>query len=149
MDLPFGEVDWEEKEIRSLWSPSSPLSTSSSSSSSSSLQSGPYTASWYTANTHGRVDLTAIARDFSDSADTSIVYDRGERPKGVPVKCVIVGRRKKTAQEVDGTRLHYVLFVAQKPGGSPSSRYERIGVGAIAGSLITLLEGPGTMVQVC
>ncbi|KAI3324604.1 HET-domain-containing protein [Xylariaceae sp. AK1471] len=145
MDLPFGEVDWEEKEMRSPWSPLSPV-LSYSAISSSSYQDIASNASWHTANTNGRIDLTAKARDFLAAADTFIVYDRGERPNGRVVKCVIVGRKKLSA-DFDGRQLHYVLVVAQKSDGGHHARYERIGVGALPASSITL-EGPGTAVQV-
>ncbi|KAF2964618.1 hypothetical protein GQX73_g8957 [Xylaria multiplex] len=136
MDLPFREIEWEEKEVRSPWSPPSPVLSSSSR-----LDHGS-NAVWHTTNITEKIDLIVVARDFSASADNYIVYDRGERPTDQVVKCVVVGRRKMKA-EVDDGRIHYVLVVAQKRGAG----YERIGVGSIPGSLITL-EGPGIQVRV-
>ncbi|KAI0401501.1 HET-domain-containing protein [Xylaria palmicola] len=142
MDLPFREIDWEEKEIRSPWSPPSPGMQSSSSS--RSIYSS--NANWHTAKTKERIDLTAIARDFSAAADKHIVYDGGDRPEGRIVKCVIVGRRKmKTV--VDHRRIHYVLVIAQKGGAGYTAGYERIGVGALPGSTLDL-DGSGLQVQV-
>ncbi|TGJ87796.1 hypothetical protein E0Z10_g904 [Xylaria hypoxylon] len=141
MDLPFGEIDWEDKEVRSPWSPPSPVLTSSSR-----LHNSSNTA-WYTTNTKEKIDLTVIARDFLASADNHIVYDRGERPTDQIVKCVIVGRRKMRAR-VDARHLiHYVLVVAQKQGAGRDAGYERIGVGSLPGSSITL-DGLGLQVQV-
>ncbi|KAI3326456.1 HET-domain-containing protein [Xylariaceae sp. AK1471] len=137
MDLPFREIEWEENEVRSPWNPPSPGLSSMSRLNQSS------NATWYTTNTKEKIDLTVIARDFLASADNHIVYDRGERPTNQVVKCVIVGRRKIKA-EVDARRIHYVLVVAQKWG---EGGYERIGVGSLPGSSITL-EGAGIQVRV-
>jgi hypothetical protein len=140
MYLPPGKIHWEGKEIRSPWNP--PSSTLPSLSHLSTISN----ASWHTAETNGRNDLTAIARDFSASADAHIVYDRGERPKNRIVKCVIVGR-SNTITEVNADRAHYVLVVAQKQDARSTMGYERIGVGTLPGSLITL-KGAGLQVQV-
>ncbi|KAI0414895.1 heterokaryon incompatibility protein-domain-containing protein [Xylaria grammica] len=140
MDLPFGEIDWEDKEVRSPWSPPIPVST---------LSLRPHhssNATWYTTNTREKIDLTVVARDFSASADNHIVYDGGERPTDQTVKCVIVGRRKMKAG-VDARRIHYVLVIAQKRGAGRDAGYKRIGVGALPGSSITLEEA-GLQVQV-
>ncbi|KAI0474846.1 heterokaryon incompatibility protein-domain-containing protein [Xylaria cf. heliscus] len=129
MDLPFGGIDWEEKEVCSPWNtPSSGLTSLSHMSNISNL-------SWHTADINERTDLTVAARDFLASADTYIVYDRGERPKDRAVKCVIVGRRKLIT-DVDAGRIHYVLVIAQRPG--LNAGYERIGVGSLPGSAIIL-----------
>ncbi|KAI0505813.1 heterokaryon incompatibility protein-domain-containing protein [Xylaria bambusicola] len=140
MDLPFREIDWEEKEIRSPWSPQSPVLTSSSPPNHSS------NTAWYTTNRNERIDLKVIARDFLASADTHIIYDRGERPDNRAVRCVVVGRRKKKAGIRD-VHIHYVLVVAQKVGPGYDAVYERIGVGAIPGTSIAL-EGGGFPAQV-
>ncbi|KAI1421302.1 heterokaryon incompatibility protein-domain-containing protein [Xylaria sp. FL1777] len=137
MDLPFGEISWEDKEIHSPWSTRTPFLTSSSRSINSS------NTTWYTTSTKERIDLTVIARDFSASLDTHIIYDSGEAPKNRVVKCVIVGRRK-TKVRIDDEQIHYVLVVAQKGG---AGIYERIGVGSLPGSSITL-EGAGLLAQV-
>ncbi|KAJ2995203.1 hypothetical protein NUW58_g1344 [Xylaria curta] len=139
MDLPFGEIEWEEKEVRSPWNPPGPILASSS------RISNKSNSSWYTGDTNGRVDLTVTARDFSLSADTHIVYDRGERPGDRIAKCVIVGRRKSAA-EVDTQRIHYVLVVAQKQDAGSKAQYERIGAGSLPGSAIT--KGANLQVQV-
>jgi len=143
MDLPFGGVDWEEKEIRSPWSPPSPVLVTSATF--STHLTSETTATWYTANSNERIDLTAIARDFSASADNLIVYDAGERPKDRTPKCVIVGRQKRA--ETDDKRTYYVLVVAGSPGASRHPKYKRIGVGALPGNTITR-EGSGLKVQV-
>ncbi|KAI0539607.1 HET-domain-containing protein [Xylaria digitata] len=140
MDLPFREIEWEEKEVQSPWNPSSPVLSSSSRSNHGS------NVAWYTTNTREKIDLTVVARDFSASADNYIVYDRGEKPTDQVVKCVVVGRRKMKA-EVDGRRIHYVLVVAQKRGAGHDAGYERIGAGFLPGSSITL-EGAGIQVHV-
>ncbi|KAI1122254.1 HET-domain-containing protein [Nemania abortiva] len=137
MDLPFGKVNWEEGEIRSPWSPPS-LATPSSS-----HLSIISNASWHTADKNGRNDLTAIARDFSTSADARIVYDGGKRPRDQIVKCVLVGR-SKTSMRMDNEKFYYVLVIAQK---QDARSYERIGVGTLPGSLITLKQ-TGLRVQV-
>jgi hypothetical protein len=143
MDLPFGGVDWEQKEIRSPWSPPSPVLSSSAT---FSTQTTNDTASaWYTANSKERIDLTAVARDFSASADNLIVYDAGERPRDRTPKCVIVGRGKRA--QADDKRIYYVLVVAESPNASQRLRYGRIGVGALPGSAIDR-EGSGLKVQV-
>jgi hypothetical protein len=140
MELPFREIDWEEREVRSPWNPPSPVLSSPS------RLNQISNATWYTTNTKEKIDLTVIARDFSASADSHIVYDRGERPKDQVVKCVIVGRRKMKA-EVDAGRIHYVLVIAQKRGTGHAAGYERVGVGSLPGSSIAL-EGAGIQVQV-
>ncbi|KAK5631516.1 hypothetical protein RRF57_007230 [Xylaria bambusicola] len=140
MDLPFREIDWEEKEIRSPWSPQSPVLTSLSAPNHSS------NAAWYTTNRNERIDLKVIARDFLASADTHIIYDMGERPDNREVKCVVVGRRKKKAG-IGDVQMHYVLVVAQKVGPGYDAVYERIGVGALPDTSITL-EGDGFPAQV-
>ncbi|KAI0107834.1 heterokaryon incompatibility protein-domain-containing protein [Nemania sp. FL0031] len=138
MYLPFGEVDWEKKEICSPWNPPTTLLASSSRLNITS------NASWHTADTNGRNDLTAIARDFSVAADPYVIYDRNERPKDHIVKCVVVGRSKvKTGVN----RTHYVLVVAQQTDASLNAGYKRIGVAKLPGNLIGL-EGDGIQVQV-
>ncbi|KAI1114936.1 HET-domain-containing protein [Nemania sp. NC0429] len=126
MDLPFGEIEWQENEVRSPWNHS--LDTT-----------------WFTTNMEERIDLTVTTRDFFESADNHIVYDRGERPKDQVVKCVVVGKRRKA--EVDAKRIHYVLVVAQKGGAGHDAGYERIGVGSLPGSSIAL-EGAGIQAHV-
>lgn len=140
MDLPFGEIDWEEREIHSPWGPQSPCLTSSLRPNHSS------NAAWYTTNRNERIDLKVIVRDFLASADARIVYDSGQRPSNRAVKCVVVGRRKKTTR-VDDALIHYVLVVAQKVGPGYDAIYERIGVGALPGTSITL-DGSGQPAKV-
>lgn len=140
MDLPFREIEWEENEVRSPWNPPSPALSSSSRS------NHTLNTAWYTTSTKEKTDLTVIARDFLDSADNQIVYDRGERPTDQVVKCVVVGRRKMKAG-VDARRIHYVLVIAQKGGAGHAAGYERIGVGSLPGSSIAL-EGAGIQAQV-
>ncbi|KAI0440127.1 heterokaryon incompatibility protein-domain-containing protein [Xylaria telfairii] len=140
MHLPFGGIDWEETEVRSPWSPPSPALTSLS------HMSNISNSSWHTADVNERTDLTVVARDFSASADTHIIYDRGERPRDRIMKCVIVGRRKLTA-EIDADRIHYVLVIAQQQGAELGTGYERIGVGSLPGSAI-MLDEVGLAVQV-
>ncbi|KAI0906731.1 heterokaryon incompatibility protein-domain-containing protein [Ustulina deusta] len=140
MDLPFGEIDWEEKEVLSPWShPSTALTSSRHSNNSSNT-------TWHTANAKERIDLTVVARDFLVSAGGCITYDSGERPKDRVVKCVVVGRRK-TETNTDNKWIHYVLVVAQKRNATHDAEYERIGVGSLPGSSITL-EGPGLLARV-
>ncbi|KAJ8133546.1 hypothetical protein O1611_g71 [Lasiodiplodia mahajangana] len=131
MNLPFGEVEWEQKEIRSPWSPPTPTLASSS------RLNTTHSTGWHTAATNGKNDLMATARDFSVAADCHIIYDRGEGPKDRVVKCVIVGRSKVA---MGANRTHYVLVIAKKKDGGSYSRYERIGVAELPGNLITLDE---------
>ncbi|KAI1298562.1 heterokaryon incompatibility protein-domain-containing protein [Xylaria venustula] len=140
MDLPFGEIDWEERELQSPWSTHGPVSDSSASLTSSS------NATWHTTKTKERIDLTVIVRDFRASTDTHIVYDRGDRPKDQVVKCVVVGKRKEKAQG-NGRQICYVLVVAQKKDAGHDTWYERIGVGYLPRNSITL-EGTGSPAQV-
>ncbi|KAI1270913.1 heterokaryon incompatibility protein-domain-containing protein [Xylaria sp. FL0933] len=140
MELPFGEIEWEEKEVRSPWNHQVPALTALSPPNHSSNQT------WYTTNTKERTDLTVIARDFSASADTHIIYDRGERLINQVVKCVIVGRRRVKA-EINDSQTHYALIIAQRGAGGHNTQYERIGVGTLPQSAITL-EGAGLLAQV-
>lgn len=140
MELPFGGIEWEKEEICSPWSHSSPILPSVS------RESIISNTSWHTAETNGRNDLKAVARDFSALADPDIVYDKGERPENRIVRCVIVGRKKMTTG-LKSDRIHYVLVVSQKQEAASQATYERVGVGALPEKLITI-RGPGLRVQV-
>ncbi|KAI0432395.1 heterokaryon incompatibility protein-domain-containing protein [Xylaria sp. FL1042] len=138
MDPPFGEIEWEEREVRSPWS--GPTFTSLLHSNNTS------NANWYTTNSKERIDLSVTVRDFLSSADAHVIYDTGERPDKRVLKCVIIGRRKIKAKS-DGEQIYYVLVVAQKGDMGHDAKYERIGVGSLPGSSITL-EGTGVPAQV-
>ncbi|KAI0872387.1 heterokaryon incompatibility protein-domain-containing protein [Hypoxylon argillaceum] len=140
MELPFGGIEWEKEEIYSPWSHPSPILPSVS------RESIIPNTSWHTAETNGRNDLKAVARDFSALAHPDIVYDKGERPENRIVKCVIVGR-KKMITGLKSDRIHYVLVVARKQDAISQATYERVGVGALPEKLITI-RGPGLRVQV-
>ncbi|KAI0976973.1 heterokaryon incompatibility protein-domain-containing protein [Xylaria arbuscula] len=140
MELPFGEIDWEETELRSPWSTHDLVLDSLSSLRNIS------NATWHTTKTKERIDLTVIVRDFSSSADAHIIYDGGEWPKDRVVKCVVVGKRKMKV-EANSRQIYYVLVVAQNKNAGHDTWYERIGVGYLPRSSITL-EGTGSPAQV-
>ncbi|OBR10482.1 TOL protein [Colletotrichum higginsianum IMI 349063] len=130
MDLPFDAVLWETNDIKSPWyypprngSDKSWLSTSSDG---------------------GQAELVGVARDFVELVrdDGRIIYDGGERPRDVALKCVVVGRRKSEVVAES-----YVLVVAPKPHGEVDAAYERVGVGAIPGSWIVTGQ-PGLEVRI-
>ncbi|WQF87647.1 Putative heterokaryon incompatibility [Colletotrichum destructivum] len=130
MDLPFDAVLWETDDIKSPWyypprngSGRSWLSTSSDG---------------------GQSELVGVARDFVELVrdDGRIVYDGGERPRDVALKCVVVGRRKSEVAAES-----YVLIVAPKSHGKGDAAYERVGVGAIPGSWIVTGQ-PGLEVRI-
>lgn len=131
MDLPFDGVQWEEEEIRSPWTPSRASSSS-----------------WHTGNANGRIDLTGMARNLNLTlGDQHIVYDSGVRPTGRTTKCVVIGRQKSEVATDVVRQRHYVLIVAQKPGAENDKIYERVGVGSMPGSWITL-DGPVLKVHI-
>lgn len=126
LNLPFGEVDWEEIDILSPWSTSLP-------------------GTWYSSDPDtGPTGLSVIARKFefgdNERVDERLIYDTPELTgSGSGLKCVVLGRTKNSGQEVrDST--HYVLLVRPKVPqvnrGGPF--YERAGVGYMPGNRIRL-----------
>lgn len=125
LDLPFDEVEWEEYDILSPWSSSSP-------------------GTWYSSDSgRGATGLSVNVRAFDPAArsrsDSRLVYDMATKPEG-PLwleKCVILGRVKNPGQPAR-ERLHYVMIVS--PATSLARRrgpvYKRSGVGYMPGHLI-------------
>ncbi|OJD38714.1 serine threonine protein kinase [Diplodia corticola] len=124
LDVPFNEVAWDKDQIKSPWDRK--LSQQSS---------------WHTADRGASSKLTARARGFSDSADDSIIYDRGGRPVGQELKCVVIGRSK--LEEPSGRRTHYVLIIGKRRRHD----WERVGVGKLMGKDIAV-EDSGSLVSI-
>ncbi|KPM36558.1 hypothetical protein AK830_g10019 [Neonectria ditissima] len=130
MDLPFSGVQWEDEgQLRSPW-----MANSSSSS------------TWHTGDSDARIYLTGRARGFDvAAAEGRVVYDKLDAPRGRAVKCVVVGSQKAEVAPDVATRTHYVLVVAPRPGNE--EMHERVGVGALLGSWISL-AGPCLKVHI-
>ncbi|KAJ0158140.1 hypothetical protein CTA2_12219, partial [Colletotrichum tanaceti] len=130
IDLPFDAVLWETDDIKSPWyyPPRNGSGRSWLSASSDSSQS----------------ELVGVARDFVELVrdDGRIVYDGGERPRDVALKCVVVRSRKSEVAAKS-----YVLVIALKSHGEGGAAYERVGVGAIPGSWIVTGQ-PGLEVRI-
>jgi len=128
MDLPLGEVDWLEDEVRGPWA------------------EGGATSAQDTIAAGGK-GLTAVARPFTqepvhddEDDDSEIILD-GDENTGTHEwrdwRCIVVGTRRVPRggrmTPVEG-RTHYFLIVA--PVGEGSGDYTRIGVGRMAGFVI-------------
>ncbi|KAI1815225.1 HET-domain-containing protein [Poronia punctata] len=133
LDLPFGKVNWQDKEIQSPWDrPNLDLTHRTSF---PTIHTTHATSYWHTGNTDGNIGLSATARDFSPSADTDIVYDGGPvRPTDRILKCVLVGQMKLDVAAERGT--YYVLIIARSQEDQGDTRYERVGAGVLPSSAI-------------
>ncbi|KAK3616281.1 hypothetical protein LTR56_026056 [Elasticomyces elasticus] len=132
MDVPFGGVDWQEKDLKSPWAPQTTpaaLRHSIRSGSNHSLQVVP------------RVFTTAT--DGRTSSEGSLIYDQATPEIEGSIKCVVVGKHR-TGFGSSATQRHYVLLVRQR---SSSFTYERVGVGYLPGRFIDFSE-PKQLVQV-
>ncbi|KAE8454271.1 hypothetical protein EG329_005196 [Mollisiaceae sp. DMI_Dod_QoI] len=139
LDLPFGKIEWEAKDIRSPWLPEA-------------------SGVWYSSDEVGVVELSAVARDFDKKAveginDAKVIYD-------VPVaadwdwkrvKCVVLGRLESTGT-VDRkleNRRHWIMvvMVTDSRVASGNQICKRVGVGFVPGKLIDL-DQRGTPVKI-
>lgn len=124
LDAPFNEVNWEREEVRSPWD-----------------QKLFQQSSWHTADRSGGTKLTAIAREFDNSAEDAIIYDRGSKPGEQDLKCVVIGRSK--SGENIYLKMYYLLII----GKSDDQKWERVGVAKLMGKDIALNRG-GTSVTI-
>jgi hypothetical protein len=96
-----------------------------------------------TTSYRGDMGLKGFARDFQipegedASSKLDIVYENPDLSASRKKKCLIIGRMKmenlnRSIQQVR----HYVLILAQKEAPNRDDVYERVGAGAIHGSLI-------------
>ncbi|KAF2204221.1 hypothetical protein GQ43DRAFT_453902 [Delitschia confertaspora ATCC 74209] len=110
MDPPFDKVHWETKNIASPWTSNVIISSDNS---------------WHTGDDQKKAYLVGLACNFNSTSEANITLDIPNQSAGRELKCVILGRHKKSKQEED--RLHYVLVI----GRTTSSKviYERVGVG--------------------
>lgn len=132
LDLPFGQVSWEEKELVSPWLGSEP-------------------GTWYSSDcATDTVGLAVIVRDLvvpvdADKGDgDSIVLDvtTGQDVRSRTLKCVVLGKLKYIPQSVSNPKTHAVLLVrseSQSAGGGQT--YSRIGVGFVPEGWISHDEG--------
>lgn len=144
LDLPLGEVEWEQEDIRSKWS-------------SNAGKSWSYSRDYPTCP----LELTVAARVFDlQAAKTSegalIILDNpgtyehrtDELELELSLKCVVLGRLRDQLQKSMDTRRHYVLLVTSIPpeGGAALHIYNRVGVGYMPGALIDFGEAkPGQL----
>lgn len=127
LELPFGEVEWDESAIDSPWSGAS-MGTWDSSSDSD----------------HGRT-LRAIVHSILPGAwqkkDSQAIYDSPEKASefGRDLKCVTLGRLKSRSQAHCALLVFPMNTDSNHHGGS---LYERVGVGYLARDCVGLRE-PG------
>jgi hypothetical protein len=130
MDLPFGEIEWETKEIQSPWSSQA-------------------VGVWNSSDDVRVVELSAVARDFDRKAtdgrnDARVIYDATAAIDwdGEGVKCIVLGKLKSkgSAGRQLGNRRHYIMVVLIKVSRlSPGSQMRmRVGAGYIPEKLIDL-----------
>lgn len=118
LDVPFNEVNWEREEVRSPWD-----------------QKLLQQSSWHTVDRAGVTRLTAVAHDFDDSAEDTIIYDRGNRPGEQDLKCVIIGKSK--SGECKDLKVYYALII----GNLEDQKWERVGVAKLMGKNIAFDRG--------
>ncbi|ROW10439.1 hypothetical protein VMCG_01821 [Cytospora schulzeri] len=121
LDLPFGQVEWEEGDV---------------------LPVGTWNSKEGSASDLG---LSVVARSFNANVATAageFIYDVPGQTSGLSaaLKCIVLGRLQSRQSS---TRTHFVLLVTT--GSSPVARggkvYHRVGVGSVPGSWIQL-DGP-------
>jgi hypothetical protein len=127
LDVPLGEVEWDEDKLHSPW------------------RQNPSDVYHITNNT-ANVELKATAKRFDIQScpkdEFKLVYDI-PRTEGQQLLCIVMGRFLK-AKMADDAR-HYVLFIALKSG--TAQVYERVGVGFMPGKFIQS-SGPSVLVSV-
>lgn len=105
-------------------------------------ESGPKKLEWLVGHGKGNMRLQGVGREFelphlNDAGNADIVWDCGDKPANVTLKCVVFGSTKDREEPVIAKKKHYVLIVAQKPvSGGGEVLYERVGVGCLLGSCI-------------
>lgn len=124
LDAPFNQVDWEMEGIQSPWS-----------------QKLAQQSSWHTADRSGRTMLTAVAREFSNPTEGTVIYDQGSLPLARESRCVVIGISK--SEETMDMKRHYVLIIGKKSDYD----WERFGVGKLMGKDI-VLDGDGIRVTI-
>lgn len=103
---------------------------------------GPKKLEWLVGDGKGNMRLQGVARGFElPHLNDTIVWDFGDKPANVTLKCVVFGRTKDREEPVVEKKKHYVLIIAQKPvTGGGEVLYERVGLGFLLGSCIMLEE---------
>jgi hypothetical protein len=129
LNLPFDQVEWETTDIISPWA---------------TTDLGTWSYSYdRTAKPQG---LEVIARDFDGRTaetdeDATIVLDtltKTQLPTAA-LKCVVLGRLKRQANEDRDDKIHYVLLVKKSKctdDAQGPNVYLRAGVGSMPGRMI-------------
>ncbi|KAK3369771.1 hypothetical protein B0T24DRAFT_708743 [Lasiosphaeria ovina] len=130
LHVPFDGVEWETGDaLQSPWDPADAV---------------------HTAPRQDQVVpvFRAKAREFGGGGDMTIVYDVTGMSHGPTssVRCVVVGRAKGRPGVAPGSKRHYVLIVAPKPGGG-AAIYQRVGVGFMLGKAIDFAK-PGLDIKI-
>ena len=131
LDVPFGEIDWEAKELRSPWA-------------------AEEDGGWYSSDGVGVVEISAIARDFDRKAiegrnDARVMYDIPSTTTdwaAEEVKCVVLGKQKSAATSdrlLENQRCWImVVLVSTAQTHAGKSLCRRVGVGCVPRKLINL-----------